>query len=334
MLPCAASRREYASARTPYLPVEKRVKQIIVIALFASGCGGGNTPNPTSPTPQPSSSPIELRVSFDPPSVVGGNTTQGTLTLSGAVPSVTTVMLSSDNAAVATVPETVTIPGGTTTVNFTVTTLQVQTPTSVMIRATTGSSGVSGSAQMSVGQIPTCGPFLTAQVAMPFYVYADDGDPRTHFIPSGFFGDVADLTLSVGDASSPQSGRTAIRIDYRPRGPQRFAGIFFQCGTFGDTRDVGFNLGLARQVQFWARSSVAGVRAEFKAGGIMGPFPDTLPSVSTNPAIVTLDTTWRQFTIDVAGRNLTRVIGGFMFVTSTAQNSNGATVFLDEIVWR
>jgi hypothetical protein len=50
--------------------------------------------------------------------------------------------------------------------------------------------------------------------------------------------------------------------------------------------------------------------------------------------MVDLGTDWRLFAIDVAGRNLTRVIGGFMFVTSGAQNPGGVTVFLDDIVWQ
>jgi hypothetical protein len=192
-----------------------------------------------------------------------------------------------------------------------------------------------------VQQIPECGPFIQAPVLMPLVVYADAADPRNHFIPSGFFGDIADLTLATADTTNPHGGGTAIRIDYRPRGSQGFAGIFWQCpaNNWGDAAGAGFDLTRARQLQFWARALSAGSKAEFKVGGIGrgvpgAPFPDSFDSTPTSPVMVDLGTDWRLFAIDVAGRNLTRVIGGFMFVTSGAQNPGGVTVFLDDIVWQ
>jgi hypothetical protein len=306
-----------------------RAGATLVVVLALIQCGSNQSTTGPSTTPQP---PTSITVSFNPTTVVGGNAAEGTVTLSSAAPSAgATVNLSSNNQA-ATVPATVTIPGAGTNVRFPVSTSQVPTPVPVTITASY--SGATGTGSLSVQQIPVCGPFLTALVAMPFVVYGDDGDPQTHFIPSGFFGDSADLTLNAADRSLPHSGATATRIDYRPQGPQRFAGIFWQCGTFGDTQNVGFNLTAARQVQFWARSSTAGAKAEFKVGGITGSFPDSFPSTPTNPVVVDLGQDWRQFTIDLTGRNLTRVVGGFMFVTSTAQSPGGLVLFLDDITWR
>src|SRR5206468_1989852 len=110
---------------------------------------------------------------------------------------------------------------------------------------------------------------------------------------------------------------------------------FWQCGNFGDTKDVGFNLNNAKTVEFWARATV-GTKAEFKVGGIMGAFPDTLGSTPTNPVIVQLGPDWRFFSIDLSGRALSRIVGGFMFVTSVDQNPapSGLTLYLDDIVWR
>jgi hypothetical protein len=230
-------------------------------------------------------------------------------------------------------PASVSIAAGSSQATFTVNTTQVQTPVTVTISATPA-SGSSGSAAFQVQQIPICGPFLTSPVVMPLYVYSDDNDPRSHFVPSGWFGDTGDLSLTLADSRS-QTGTTAIRIDYVPVGPQRFAGIFFQCGDFANNQNIGFDLSQARQVQFWARSLNAGAKAEFKVGGIQGSFPDTLPSTPTNPIVVDLGTDWRQFTIAVPGGSTqARVIGGFMFVTNTTQNPTGVSVLLDEIVWR
>jgi hypothetical protein len=171
---------------------------------------------------------------------------------------------------------------------------------------------------------------------MPFFVYRDGGDVANHFHPSGFFGDFADLTIDTAHSANPRSGATSIRIAYAPRGPLNFAGIFWQCGDFGNL-DAGFNLSRASMVRFWARADAPG-KAEFKVGGIgrgvpPAPFPDSLASTSTSPVVVDLGTDWREFVIPVSG-DRSYIQGGFMFVTSTAQNSGGLELFLDEISWQ
>jgi hypothetical protein len=176
--------------------------------------------------------------------------------------------------------------------------------------------------------------------AMPFDVYVDAGDRRNHFIPSGFFGDTSDLGFEVADTSRPHSGTTSIRIEYRPAGPMGFAGIFWQCpeNNFGTVAGAGFDLSRARRVRFFARVAQGTAVVEFKVGGIghgspPAPFPESLPATPSGQVTSSLTQDWREFTIDVAGRDLSRVIGGFMFVTSIAQNPAGVTVFLDDIVW-
>ncbi|HWA82776.1 MAG TPA: hypothetical protein VG820_05055 [Fimbriimonadaceae bacterium] len=69
--------------------------------------------------------------------VVGGNTIQGAVTLTGKAPSGGAVIaLQSSNTAVATTPSSVTIPANQTTVNFTVTTHIVSNDTNVTITGT------------------------------------------------------------------------------------------------------------------------------------------------------------------------------------------------------
>ncbi len=65
-------------------------------------------------------------------------------------------------------------------------------------------------------------------------------------------------------------------------------------------------------------------------GGIGGPYPDSLqPAVSTG--VITLTSTWQQYTIDLTGKDLSYVIGGLVWVTNQTQNPNGATIYLDDI---
>lgn len=73
----------------------------------------------------------------DPSRPMGGTTSQGTVVLNGkAGPGGSKITLSSSDTAVATVPASITVPSGSTSVNFTITTKSVQADTSVTIFGT------------------------------------------------------------------------------------------------------------------------------------------------------------------------------------------------------
>jgi hypothetical protein len=87
-------------------------------------------------------------LSLNPATVIGGNSSQGTVTLTGAAPSGGAVVtLSSSNAAVAGVPASVTIAGGATSATFAVTTVSVSASAPVTISA---SFGVTRTATLTV----------------------------------------------------------------------------------------------------------------------------------------------------------------------------------------
>ena len=89
------------------------------------------TPVPPPPPPASLSS-----LTLNPASVTGGNTSQGTVTLTSAAPSGGAVVtLSSANTSAATVPASVTIAAGATSASFTVISLSVASATPVTISA-------------------------------------------------------------------------------------------------------------------------------------------------------------------------------------------------------
>ena len=95
-----------------------------------------------------------VALSLNPAVVTGGNPSTGTVTLNTVAPAGgTTVTLSSNNTAVATVPASVTVAAGATTVTFTVTTLAVSASTPVTIAAT-DSNGDTGTATLTVNPPP------------------------------------------------------------------------------------------------------------------------------------------------------------------------------------
>jgi hypothetical protein len=80
-------------------------------------------------------------LAFSPSSVLGGATSQGTVTLAIPAPSGGSTISLSSNSSAAIVPATVTVPAGATSANFTVTTTPVTTTTSASISANYNNTG-------------------------------------------------------------------------------------------------------------------------------------------------------------------------------------------------
>ncbi|OGX43831.1 MAG: hypothetical protein A3G38_04125 [Omnitrophica WOR_2 bacterium RIFCSPLOWO2_12_FULL_51_8] len=170
------------------------------------------------------------------------------------------------------------------------------------------------------------------QEEMPFYVYADRSSPKNHFIPSGWMGDYGDLKYDGVSREDPYLGDTCIKIIYSPKKSQGqgWAGIYWQnpANNWGDT-DAGFDLSKTVKLSFWARGANGGERIEeFKAGGLMGEYSD---SDSSSIAPVILNKEWTQYAIDLKGKDMSYVIGGFAWSTNLDNNPDGLTFYLDEI---
>jgi hypothetical protein len=86
----------------------------------------------------PPTAPTLSAVSVNPGSVTGGSSAIGTVTLSAAAQTATTVQLS-DNSAAASVPASVTVAAGVTTASFSISTTQVGTTTTAQITGTLNS---------------------------------------------------------------------------------------------------------------------------------------------------------------------------------------------------
>ncbi len=168
--------------------------------------------------------------------------------------------------------------------------------------------------------------------AVPLYVYADKGSVSNHYIPSGWMGDYSDIKIDVGSADNPYFGKSCTKIAYANKASNgaRWAGIYWQNppNNWGG-QDGGLDLSKATKVTFWARGEKGGERIEeFKIGGIMGEYSDS-DTAGIGPVI--LDNAWKQYTIDLTGKDLSYIIGGFCWATNIDVNPDGATFYLDEI---
>ncbi|MBU1905400.1 MAG: hypothetical protein KJ923_00165 [Candidatus Omnitrophica bacterium] len=167
---------------------------------------------------------------------------------------------------------------------------------------------------------------------MPFYVFADRGSINNHFIPSGWMGDYGDLKYQGASQEDPYLGDSCIKIIYNGEATQgaRWAGMFWQnpANNWGDI-DGGFDLSKATKLSFWARGEKGEERIEeFKVGGIMGEYYDS-DSAAIGPVI--LNKEWTQYTIDLKGKDMSYIIGGFVWSANIDNNPEGATFYLDEI---
>ena len=100
---------------------------------------GGTKPTATLTVAH--AAPTVASVALNPTSVLGGNTSQGTVTLSGpALSGGATVTLTSSNTAAAQVPASVVIPAAASSATFTITTSSVSSSTNSVISASYNSS--------------------------------------------------------------------------------------------------------------------------------------------------------------------------------------------------
>ncbi|MDD4954315.1 MAG: hypothetical protein PHG40_05370 [Candidatus Omnitrophica bacterium] len=179
---------------------------------------------------------------------------------------------------------------------------------------------------------PAIQPETKKQESMPFYVYADRSSPNNHFIPSGWMGDYGDIRYDGASKEDPYLGDSCIKIAYSGKATQgaRWAGMLWQnpANNWG-TVDQGYDLSRATKLTFWARGAKGGERIEeFKVGGIMGEFFDS-DSAIIGPVV--LNKEWTQYSIDLKGKDISYIIGGFCWSANADNNPEGASFYLDEI---
>ena len=169
---------------------------------------------------------------------------------------------------------------------------------------------------------------------IPFAIYIDKGSIKNHFIPSGWMGDVGDINYNDASSEDPHSGGTCIKIIYSGKATNgaRWAGMYWQnpANNWGNKKG-GFDLIGAKKVSFWARGKNGGERIEeIKLGGITGDYPDS-DSAGIGPVILTKN--WKQYTIDLRGKDLSYISGGFCWATNADVNPDGATFYLDDVMY-
>jgi Subtilase family len=174
---------------------------LLAVSLWTYSCGGYGSPGGPGPG---SGSPTLSSVVLNPMSVTGGTPSTGTVNLSGSAPSGGVAVSLSSSSSSATVPASVTVAYGASSVNFTVNTSAVNASTPVTITASNG--GVNETATLTV--VPQASsPTLSSVTLNPTSVTGGSSSMGTVTLsgsaPSG--GAQVVLSSDNGAASVPTS---------------------------------------------------------------------------------------------------------------------------------
>lgn len=161
----------------------------------------------------------------------------------------------------------------------------------------------------------------------PVILYADDA-PASGYVPSGWMGNAKAIALNPASTTNPHSGAACMECKYTAA--DQFGGVVWQspANNWGEQAG-GRDLTGAARLRFWARGASGGETVEFKFGVIQGDqkFKDS----ASGGIAVTLTKEWKQYDIDLAGKDLSQVLTGFCWVT--AGRSEATTFYLDDIAF-
>ncbi len=168
----------------------------------------------------------------------------------------------------------------------------------------------------------------------PFFVYQDKGS-RNRFTPSGFMPNGECLKLNDAWTQDCYEGKTCAKIEYDiecSKKGRKWAGIYWlnPPDNWGSKKG-GYVLTGAEQLSFWAKGEKGGERIEeFKVGGvgINQDYPDSDMAI-IGPVL--LSNEWRQYNIDLRGKDLTYISGGFAWVSNVDVNKDNCVFYLDAI---
>lgn len=167
----------------------------------------------------------------------------------------------------------------------------------------------------------------TNAVKLPFPVYQEKGGANNHYIPSGWMGNAKGVKMDEGCTTNPHGGKTCLRFEYTD--PAEWAGVVWQdpANDWGD-QPGGWNLTGAKKLKFWARGEKGGETVTFKFGvlGSDKKYPD---SASGETEAIKLTKEWKEYSIDLEGKDLTKVKTGFVW--SLAGQGAPMVFFLDDI---
>ena len=174
---------------------------------------------------------------------------------------------------------------------------------------------------------PAKPPSTGKPAALPMIVYDEAGREKAPYAPSGYMGNTQAMKVREDWPDDPHGGKTCLRIDFQAR--DGWGGVVWQnpANDWGNAPG-GYNLTGATHLTFWARGARGGETVGFSFG-TLGRDKKYFDTATGKLDKVTLTTVWQRFTIDLAGKDLSRIKSGFVW--SLAASGQPVTFFVDDV---
>lgn len=145
----------------------------------------------------------------------------------------------------------------------------------------------------------------------------------------GSDGGTDSLMVEPFSREDPKNGDICAMVSY-DSSAEEWAGLFIQAT--GDWRrgpGIGLDLTGAETLSFWSRGNRGGEVVTFG----YGYEPDRSGTADTahGSQSVSLENDWRQFTMNLKGKDLSHISGLFSLRLNKEDNPEGATIYIDDI---
>lgn len=166
------------------------------------------------------------------------------------------------------------------------------------------------------------------QPKLPLRVLSDERADLP-FIPSGWMGNAKAIGMEEDCTTNPHSGKHCLKVSFNQTGD--WGSVVWQhpANDWGD-QPGGYDVSTAESLSFWARGEAGGEKVIFGYGllGIDKKYHDS----SKAELEVTLTPEWKQYTISLEERELTRIKSGFLW--RVVGQGKPVVFYLDDIEYR
>ena len=164
-----------------------------------------------------------------------------------------------------------------------------------------------------------------SKIKLPLKVYAD-GAPQL-WTPSGWMGNSEKLEMNWEFGEITHTGETSIKVNYKAF--DNWVGVTWQ-NPINDWGDLpgGYNLTGAKKLTFWAKGEKGGEKISFGVG-ILKSDRKYFDTAFAELKDVTLTNNWKQYSIDLRGKDLSVIKTPFYWTFGSA--GFPITFYLDDI---
>lgn len=168
------------------------------------------------------------------------------------------------------------------------------------------------------------------KATLPLAVYDEAGRENVPWIPSGYMGNAGAIRMSEECADNPHAGKTCLKVEYTAG--DNWAGVVWQspANDWKGEQAGGWDVTGAKKLTFWARGEKGGEVVSFSYG-LLGRDVKYFDTANGKLGDVKLTKEWKEYSIDVAGKDLTRIKTGFCWVV--AGKGEPVTFYLDDVRW-